>query len=404
MNYSRVKYLLSSGNFIKKGKRKFFKKFLQRPFAVLVYFLPIKENRIVFDNFGGKGYGDSTKYIAEELIKSGRNYELVWLVDNLSSYEFPKQIKTVKIDSIKALCMRATAKVWIDNVRHLHPVKKKKEQVYLQAWHAPFGPKKAEADAEKELGEDYVREAKYDGQIADGIISNSKLLDNQFKRAFWLSDHVEILSYGLPRNDFLARQIDNTFKYDYLRNKFGFEKDCFYILYAPTFRDNYSLEGYKLEYEKIVKEFSAKVNKKVKMVVRLHPNVWNQSNFINYGENILNGTIYPDMQELLLACDALISDYSSCVFDFAILKKPVFICALDIKEYEKTRGLLPEFYNFPFPMATSNEDTINNIKNYNQEIYFANVNRYFKKYPLYDDGNASRRVVDWLEKKIKEKK
>ena len=131
-----------------------------------------QENRIVFDNFGGKGYGDSTKYIAEELIKSGRNYELVWLVDNLSSYEFPKQIKTVKIDSIKALYMRATAKVWIDNVRHLHPVKKKKEQVYLQAWHAPFGPKKAEADAEKELGEDYVREAKYDGQIADGIISN----------------------------------------------------------------------------------------------------------------------------------------------------------------------------------------------------------------------------------------
>lgn len=403
MNYSRVKYLLTSGNFIKKGKRKFFKKFLQRPFAVLVYLLPIKENRIVFDNFGGKGYGDSTKYIAEELIKSGKNYELVWLVDNLSSYEFPKQIKTVKIDSIKALYMRATAKVWIDNVRHLHPVKKKKEQVYLQAWHAPFGPKKAEADAEKELGEDYVREAKYDGQIADGIISNSKLLDNQFKRAFWLSDHVEILSYGLPRNDFLARQIDNTSKYDYLRNKFGFEKDGFYILYAPTFRDNYSLEGYKLEYEKIAKEFSAKVNKKARIVVRLHPNVWNQSNFINYGENILNGTIYPDMQELLLACDALISDYSSCVFDFAILKKPVFICALDIKEYEKTRGLLPEFYDFPFPMATSNEEMLTNIKNYDQKSYFDKVNRYFERYPLYDDGNASRRVVDWLEKKIKEK-
>ena len=403
MNYSRVKYLLTSGNFIKKGKRKFFKKFLQRPFAVLVYFLPIKENRIVFDNFGGKGYGDSTKYIAEELIKSGRNYELVWLVDNLSSYEFPKQIKTVKIDSIKALCMRATAKVWIDNIRHLHPVKKKKEQVYLQAWHAPFGPKKAEADAEKELGEDYVREAKYDGQIADGIISNSKLLDNQFKRAFWLSDHVEILSYGLPRNDFLARQIDNTSKCDYLRNKFGFEEDCFYILYAPTFRDNYSLEGYKLEYEKIVKEFSAKVNKKAKIVVRLHPNVWNQINFINYGENILNGTIYPDMQELLLACDALISDYSSCVFDFAILKKPVFRCALDIKEYEKTRGLLPEFYDFPFPIATSNDEMLTNIKNYDQKSYFDKVNRYFERYPLYDDGNASKRVVDWLEKKIKEK-
>ena len=110
------------------------------------------------------------------------------------------------------------------------------------------------------------------------------------------------------------------------------------------------------------------------------------------------------MQELLLACDALISDYSSCVFDFAILKKPVFICALDIKEYEKTRGLLPEFYDFPFPIATSNEEMLINIKNYDQKSYFDKVNRYFERYPLYDDGNASRRVVDWLEKKIKEKK
>lgn len=88
MNYSRVKYLLTSGNFIKKGKRKFFKKFSPTSVCYTCVFLPIKENRIVFDNFGGKGYGDSTKYIAEELIKSGRNYELVWLVDNLSSYDF----------------------------------------------------------------------------------------------------------------------------------------------------------------------------------------------------------------------------------------------------------------------------------------------------------------------------
>lgn len=403
MNYSRAKYLLTSGNLIKKGKRKFFKKFLQRPLSAFVYFFPIKENRIVFDNFGGKGYGDNPKYIADELIRSEKGYEMIWLVDNLSSYEFPREIRAVKIDSFFGLYMRATAKVWIDNVRHLHPVKKKENQIYLQTWHAPFGPKRAEAEAEKELGEEYVREAKYDGQIADGIISNSKLLDNQFKRAFWLSKHVEILSYGLPRNDYFVKQIENDSGYYRLRNLFDFEKDCFYILYAPTFRDDYSLEGYKLEYEEIVKEFSEKVNKKAKIIVRLHPNVWNQSDFINYGENILDGTSYPDMQELLLACDALISDYSSCVFDFAILKKPVFLCALDIKEYEKTRGLLPEFYNFPFPMATSNEEMIRNIKNYDEVTYFAKINQYFEKYPLYDDGNATKRVVAWLEKKLNEK-
>ena len=332
MNYSRMKYLLTSKNLIKKVKRKFFKKFLQRPLSLIFYYLPIKNNRVIIDNFGGKGYGDNTKYIAEELIKSKKEYELFWLVDNLSSYSFPKQIKPINIDSIKALYLRSTAKVWIDNVRHLHPVKKKDKQVYLQTWHAPFGPKKAEADAEQELGEDYVKEAKYDGKIADAIISNSKLLDNQFRRAFWLDENVEILPYGLPRNDFFAKQIDNKLEYKRIRNKFEFENDCFYILYAPTFRDDYSLEGYKLQFREIINEFSLKFKKKAKIIVRLHPNVWNQSNFINYEDDILNGSIYPDMQELLLACDVLISDYSSCVFDFAILKKPVFICALDLKK------------------------------------------------------------------------
>ena len=54
-------------------------------------------------------------------------------------------------------------------------------------------------------------------------------------------------------------------------------------------------------------------------------------------------------------------------------------------------------------MATSNEEMLTNIKNYDQKTYFTKVNRYFEEYPLYDDGNASRKVVDWLEKKIKEK-
>ena len=70
MNYTRAKHLLTSGDLIKKGKRRFFKKFIQRPFSAFVYFFPIKENRIVFDNFGGKGYGDNPKYIADGLKKA----------------------------------------------------------------------------------------------------------------------------------------------------------------------------------------------------------------------------------------------------------------------------------------------------------------------------------------------
>lgn len=402
MRYSRLEHIVTSGNIIEKGKRKIYKVLLEYPFGKLMYLFPIKENRIVIDNFGGKGYGDSTKYIAEGLIGKNCQYDIIWLVDNLASYSFPPQIKPVKIDSLQALYMRATAKVWIDNVRHLHPVRKKKQQIYLQAWHAPFGPKKAEADAEAELGEKYVKEAKYDGQIADGIISNSKLLDNQFRRAFWLSKNVEILKFGLPRNDFLAQRIGDVEEYKHFREKFKFDNESLYVLYAPTFRDDYSLDGYRLEFEKIADAFSKRFNKKVKIVVRLHPNAALQSGFINYTDNIINGTIYQDMQELSLACDIIISDYSSCVFDFAILKKPVFICALDLKTYEKTRGLLPEFFCFPFPMAESNEQLIKNILRFDPKTYFDKVDKYFEKYPIYDHGDATEKTVEWIQKKIGE--
>ena len=401
MNFSRINYLLRSGNIIKKGQRKFYKKFLEHPFGRILFFLPIKSNRIVFDNFGGKGFGDNVKYIAQGLIKANKDYELIWLVDNISNYEFPDIIKAIPIDSVLALYYRATAKVWIDNVRHLHPVKKKINQIYLQAWHGPFGPKKAEADAEKELGEDYVREAKYDGQIADGIISNSKLLDNQFKRAFWLSDKVEILKYGLPRNDLLIKKRSCKGEVDRLKEKYNIEKNIFYVLYAPTFRDDYSIDGYKLEFKKIASAFSKKVGKEVNIIVRLHPNVKHLSDFINYDNQLIDGTNYPDMQELMLVSDVLISDYSSSIFDFSLLKKPVFICALDLNHYKRVRGILPEFYEFPFPKATSNCEMIENIESFDKKLYFNKVNEYFNKYPNYDDGHATERVVQWIQSKMK---
>lgn len=403
MRRSKLKDIITDKDIAEKGKRKIYKILLEHPFGKLMYLFPIKNNRIVIDNFAGKGYGDSTKYIAEELIKTKCDYEIIWLVDNLSSYYFPPQIKPIKIDSIKALYMRATAKVWIDNIRHLHPVPKKDHQIYLQVWHAPFGPKKVEADAEYELGREYVKEAKYDGQIADGIISNSKLLDDQFKRSFWLSDNVEILKFGLPRNDFLSNRVGNIAEYELFRQKFNFENKTMYVLYAPTFRDDYSLEGYQLNFEKIIEAFSLKFNKETKIIVRLHPNVMAQSDFINYTDQILNGTIYPDMQELSLACDVVISDYSSCIFDFAILKKPIFICALDLKDYESKRGLLPEFFDFPFPMAETNEELVNNILQFDSKSYFDKVNKYFDKYPIYDQGDATKKTVKWIQSKINEK-
>ncbi len=77
--------------------------------------LPISRNKIVFDNFCGKGYGGNPKYIAEAILDSKvKDIDLIWLVDNFMSDEertlFPSNIRLVNNESIRGLFERATAK------------------------------------------------------------------------------------------------------------------------------------------------------------------------------------------------------------------------------------------------------------------------------------------------------
>lgn len=129
----------------------------------LFRFLPISENKIVFDNFCGKGYGGNPKYIAEAILDSeAKDIDIIWLVDNFMSDEekslFPNNIRLVNNESIRGLLERATAKIWVDNVRHYHPIKKRTEQIYLQTWHGSMGAKRIEKDAENLLPKEYVKE------------------------------------------------------------------------------------------------------------------------------------------------------------------------------------------------------------------------------------------------------
>ena len=168
------------------------------------------------------------------------------------------------------------------------------------------------------------------------------------------------------------------------------------MLYAPTFRDDFSTEGYNIDFERVIKAFEIRMKKKTKIIIRLHPNVAFQKEKIRFSENILDGTDYPNMQDLALVCDAVISDYSSTLFDFSMLAKPAFVCALDYKEYEEKRGFIPEFYEFPFPFATSNNELINVIQKYDEKEYKDNISSFYSKYPTYCDGHSSKRVCDWI--------
>ena len=91
--------------------------------------LPLKKNKIVFDNFAGRGYGDHPKYIAEEIHRRGLDWDMVWLVRNMDE-PMPEYIRKVQFDSACAMYELTTAKMWVDNIRNAHLIPKKSGQVY----------------------------------------------------------------------------------------------------------------------------------------------------------------------------------------------------------------------------------------------------------------------------------
>lgn len=356
---------------------------------------PIKNNKIVVCNYYGRGFSDNAKYIAMEAIDRQLNYDIVWLVKNIKdNNEFPDEIRLVKYKSFKAIYELSTARAWIDNSRKNYYTRKRKNQLYIQTWHGGIALKKIEKDAEDSLLNSYVKFAKKDSKNADLFISNSKFNTNMYKRAFWYDG--EILECGVPRNDLLFNNVDET-KHK-VKLFFNLDSNKKIVMYAPTFRKDNNLEVYKFDYEKCIEEFNKKFSKEYVMLIRLHPNVFTKSTQLDFNSNnVFNASFYPDMQELLVATDILITDYSSSMFDFMLTRKPCFIYASDIKDYSDDRGFYFELDKLPFVISTSTDEMIKNIDMFDSDVYFRELDNFLKEQGCVDNGTASKQVVDWIE-------
>ena len=364
-------------------------------------YLPIDKKKIVFCNFGGAGYGCNPKYITEELLKN-KNYKIIWLTstDNIKHSQFPKCIKLVNISSERALYELSTAKIWVDNVHKISFIKrglqKRKGQIYIQTWHGSLGIKKINKDANSNFwkysfwGNNYQKEV---GMI-DFMISNSAFETNVYKSA--ITDKAKMEEFGHPRNDIFFK--DNSKLKEKFFEQFNLDKNSKILLYVPTFRDNGHINCYNIDYEKLLKPLSEKFGGNWKIFIRLHPRLKKFiPTLIPKNENIIDVTLYPDIQELLAISDIAITDYSSCIFDFMLTKNPAFIYATDIEGYNNDRGFYYPLEETPFPIARNMDELIKNIKDFNSSNYQIKVKNFLKDKGCIEDGHATERVVNLIQ-------
>ena len=361
----------------------------------------VKQNRIVFCSYDGRGYSDSPKAICEVLRRSGEDLDLVWLCkDEAAEKSLPEGVRAVPYHGLKRLKALASAKVWVDNCRKYEKIKKK-NQFYMQTWHG-FALKRIEADAADSLPEDYVTSAKSDSSQIDVIVSGSGFMTKRYRESFWYDGPV--LATGTPRNDVFFQ--DHAETHVKVCQALGLPPERKLALYAPTFRGDHSTDAYRIDADLVRRTAAENFKGDWTVLIRLHPNVGSQSAdlFAYDGDKLVDATSYPDMQELLCAANLLITDYSSSMFDYALTGKPIVQFATDIEEYQKDRDFYFPLDRLPFPLARSNEELETILKDLQPLWTSPDWAEFARENDFCEDGQASIRCAALILQQMKKEK
>ena len=352
--------------------------------------------------------GDFTcneKFITLELLKENAECEIVWAVRKeqlTKAYEIPNnsRIKLVLRFSYEFYSDLSTAKVIIINSvdPYKRPLKKKRGQVVLQTWHGSLGIKRFDKNSFN--GREWVQAAIRCGKETDYCISNSAFEDDVYRNTYW--GKTPILRFGHARNDiFFWPSKNKELVIQNIINLYKLDSNTHYILYGPTFRDNHQFDCYCIDYDRLIDACQKKFGGKWNILVRFHLNVRRFSaHALKSNKNVIDVTDYPDIQELMLIADIAITDYSSWIYDFILLKRPGFIFATDISSYNNERGFYYKLESTPFLIATNNDELVQNISTFDLNTYLQKLNRFLDEKKCVDDGLASKRVVDFIKRII----
>ncbi|MDG6881414.1 CDP-glycerol:poly(glycerophosphate) glycerophosphotransferase [Phocoenobacter uteri] len=361
----------------------------------------IKPNSFFFESFQGRSASDSPRAIYDRVRKEDPSAICIWAVNSMDNVNF-KELFTHK----NTVCVVRNSPAYfkalsecqylIFNSRTPFLLKGKPNQRIIQCWHGtPL----------KKLGYDLtcdnqpttsLKGIRYayslEAKKCKYFVSPSPHVTACLKSAFLISDE-QILELGYPRNDELVvRKQDKTWILN-LKKKLGLDLDKKIILYAPTFRDNKydKKEGFLAE-NKLSTEAFLKFVKNNDYVVLFRGHYFTKAD--SGDRHFIDVSRYGNINELMLVSDILITDYSSLMFDYLLLEKPIFLYMYDKEEYsQEVRGIYLDLNkDIPGKICHKEKDLIdalNDIQSNNIDFTYFN-----KRYNPYEDGDSSLRVLE----------
>ncbi|MCH5281305.1 MAG: CDP-glycerol glycerophosphotransferase family protein [Lachnospiraceae bacterium] len=358
--------------------------------------MPIQRNKILVDCFGGRnGYSCNPKYIIEKLLEKRYPVEVVWNVLDRKKWEFPDGVRAIVYNSPEYFQELYTAGIVIDNSGVSSFPYKRPEQYAIHTWHGT-GPFKKVGVAEYKGDKENIALMKKRHSFVDVFISNSKDNTEMFRESFCYDG--EIYECGSPRCDILFQE--NHIK-EKVYETFGIAPNKKILLYAPTFRGEWNrsenistFKWYDLNMKQVLDALSQRFGEEFILMYRFHHALYEHNQSPDFYPDGIDVTFYPDIMELIVAADVMITDYSSAMWDFSLQRRPVFLYHNDEREYADDRGFYWPISRWPYPNARTCEELCETIREFDEGKYLERLEQFFQDDPSYDDGHAADRVAE----------
>ncbi len=350
---------------------------------------PVKK-QVVFSSFGGTEYNDNPRAISRALHELSPDIKQIWMLPKNYAEEVPSYVKRAERMGLRALYYYATGKVLVDNFSIPQWFVKRKGQKYIQTWHGDRGFKKILYDSSF-ISESFYRPEK---DICDLMTAGSARGESKLRTAFRYQG--EILKSGSPRNDLLIRP-DQSLT-EKIRRRYGVEAGKRVILYAPTFHrnENKGFEIKGLDLPALLDGLDKITGEKWVCFLRAHKA---SHGFKAYGEDprLIDVTGYPDMNEMMLAADCLITDYSSSAGDYALTGKPIILFREDNAEYtSRDRTFYFDIEETPFMVADSQQAILDRFEQLRGNKAKENDEKILEFYGCYETGHAAEDCARWI--------
>ncbi len=358
---------------------------------ILAPFVPIKKGRIVFDSYLGSQYSCNPKALYEYLLnKDADSFEFIWAFSEPEKYDFLSKNKNTKIckyRSLKHKFYSFSAQMIVFNFHRTNEMPSRNGQIRLQTWHGGGCYKKTG----KGIGYNSAihnwvleRQSKYD---ITHYVSSSQFFTDEVIH-FQYGFYGNVLNIGMPRNDILFSSNEEV--RSYVRSELNIPNGTFAVLYAPTYRDNGTPLA-PLDIAELSDSIKKRFGRDTVVLIRAHRFSRNYD-----FENAVDVSDYPDMQELLIACDMLISDYSSSIWDFSFTEKPCLLYTPDLENYEKIRGFDRDIHSWGFPVCKDNEELQNSILSFDENQFKCSMNKHHKDLGSFETGTACEQIYKLL--------